>query len=99
MDLDTVKKICKGLGNVQKFNENSSFFGNIELEIRTPNNTELYIVSDRGEFLCYVKKKRSLQKLVSLSDVINNTSRIQFNSLKSVIDYLKSNIHIIETHM
>ena len=57
MDLNTVKKLCSGLGEVEMFDVNERVFGNIELEISTPNKTRLYITSDRGEFTCFVKKK------------------------------------------
>lgn len=39
MDLNTVKKLCSGLGEVEIFDVNERFFGNIELEISTPNKT------------------------------------------------------------
>ena len=96
MDLNSVKSLCTGLGEVAKFNENTAVFGNVELEIITPNRkTRIYITSDRGELSCYVRKRGSFtKKMIPLDYILNVTGKGE--SLTDLIDYLKSNIHEIE---
>ena len=36
MDVEYVRKLCEDLGTVKKFRTDSEFFGNVELEIETP---------------------------------------------------------------
>lgn len=57
MNIDTAEEICKDIGVIKRFNENKEVFGNIELEIETPGKTLFEIISDRGEFSCYVLKR------------------------------------------
>lgn len=97
MEKDVEKK-CKDLGVIKKYTVDRSFFGNIELEIETPHKVLLYVRSDRGEFSCYVIKRRFLygKKFVSIADILKCDRNISFGSLESAIDYLKSNLEIIE---
>ena len=57
MNIDTAEENCKDIGVIKRFNENKEVFGNIELEIETPGKTLFEIISDRGEFSCYVLKR------------------------------------------
>ena len=100
MDINAVKQLCIGLGQIQRFNKNSSCFGNIELEICTPNKTTIYITSDRGEFLCYVKRKKHFtHHLTPLNNILNVATKMTFFSLAEIISFLKSNILEIEKHI
>ncbi len=97
MNIDTAEELCKNIGVVKKFNENKEVFGNIELEIETPGKTLFEIISDRGEFSCYVIKKRFLRNSrVPVGNITEKGRNISFDSLESAIDYLKNNIEIIE---
>ncbi|MBQ8184211.1 MAG: hypothetical protein IJ036_00325 [Lachnospiraceae bacterium] len=97
MDLKTVKELCMGLGEVETFKENPEFFGNMELMIRTPKQTGLCIVSDRGEFLCYVQKELLFaKKQISLSQILEAEDSVCFASLEEAINYLKAHIQVIE---
>lgn len=97
MNLDSVKKLCVELGEVRKWNENAKVFGNLELEIQTPRKTVLNIIADRGEFLCYIKKKTIFrEKWIPLDQIIKGTNNMHFESLESIIEYLKTHIREIE---
>ena len=97
MDMNSVENLCKDLGRIKKFRENHASFGNMELEIEMPRKTSLSIISDRGEFSCYVVKKIFLcNKLIPLKSIMRSDKDISFNSLKSIVDYLKINLEIIE---
>lgn len=97
MNIDTAEEICKDIGVIKRFNENKEVFGNIELEIETPGKTLFEIISDRGEFSCYVLKKRFLcNSRVPVGKITEKERNISFDSLESAIDYLKNNIEIIE---
>lgn len=94
MNLSEVKLICKDLGNVKKFSQNTELFGNIDLELITFEKISLYISSDRGEFLCYVKKGIHL---IPIDNIIDSDGSITFTSLLEVVNYLKDNLRLIET--
>lgn len=97
MDIELIKKLCKGLGVIKKFSKNYEFFGNVELEIETPHKTVLSIISDRGIFSCYVVKKTILHnRLVPVDRIIKCNKNATFNSLEATIDYLKNHLEKIE---
>lgn len=93
MNLGEVKLICKDLGNVKKFSQNTELFGNIDLELITLGKISLHISSDRGEFLCYVKKG---MHLIPIENIINSDESTTFASLSEVVNYLKDNLGLIE---
>ncbi len=94
MNLNDVKLIFKDLGNIKKFSQNTEFFGNIDLELITFGKVQLYISSDRGEFLCYVKKG---SHLIPIDRIIHSDGVTTFASLLEVVNYLKDNLRLIET--
>lgn len=95
MNEEQVSQLCKGLGKVVKYNENSEVFGNTELVLMISDKTEIYIISDRGIFSCYVMKKRFLRKrLVPIGNNKNDFKGNCFNSLSEAIQYLTTNINI-----
>ncbi|MGN1399435.1 MAG: hypothetical protein ACI4WG_05510 [Erysipelotrichaceae bacterium] len=96
MDINSVKKLCKDIGEVKKYKVDYGFFGNIELEIQTLHNVFLIITSDRGEFSCCIRKKHFFcDRLIPLCAILKDDKR-SFDSLKSIIDYLIINLETIE---
>ena len=97
MTLDDATELCKDLGCVIHFRKNTAFWGNIDLEIITPHKTKLFIASDRGEWLCYVKKELfGIDRLVPLGQVLKTPAARTFPSLPATVDFIKANLHLIE---
>lgn len=94
MDFEKVSKMCKKLGRVSIFNENVDCFGNMVLEITTSRKMKLLIVSDRGEYSCYVQRKHFLRSHTTLIHYINGAENASPETmLEQMIEYLQTNFH------
>ena len=100
MNVDQVQLVCKKIGKVISYKEDKAFFGNIELKLVTSGNKNLYIVSDRGEYSCYlIEDSFFFAKQIPISKVIDGVLQDQiFSSFKLMIDYLESNIAVINNY-
>ena len=100
MHFDQVQLICKKIGKVISYKEDKAFFGNIDLKLVTSGNKILYIVSDRGEFSCYlIEDCLFFEKQIPISKVIDGVVQEQiFSSFNLMIDYLESNIAVINNY-
>ena len=95
MDIDYVIRLCEGIGVVKKFEQDRTFFGNIELEIETPCKQTLCIISDRGMFSCYHIKTKILGERRYIKPIINNNTDIEIYKLEDAIDLLKEYVNTI----
>ena len=98
MNLDYIRAVCSELGEVRSLNCCDNVFGNIEVEIITLNGTRLYIASDRGEYLCYVKRNRFfIEHLVPINALLNIPQNKVYTSLVDIVNFVKTNLTAIES--
>ena len=97
MNIDYVKRLFEPIARVCEYNVSKRFFGNVELDIVTYHNKKIKIVSDRGEFFCYIFEKAGLtKKYLPIDRVIGINNGDAFSSLDSVVEFLKNNIDKID---
>ncbi len=82
MKNEEIISLCERLGTLESFEKNESMFGNYIVKIRTSQNENLIVISDRGHLFAYIE-----------SDMLHRKKHLHknvFNNLIDLVDYLES---------